>query len=105
MGALRFLLDAFAGRARLFHVVVFGYGAFIFPMAALFARARQLQQTDPASTLAHGLVGAMALYLAWIAVSLWRCAPNSARPRARWLARGVALVMGLCGVGVIPALW
>lgn len=105
MGVLRFIPDAFAGKASLFHAFVFCYLAFIFPVAALLARARQWQAADPASMGARAILMLLLCYVVWVSVALWRCAPNTAKPRATWLARVGAVVMGLGGAGTLFALW
>ena len=105
MGVLRFLPDAFAGRASLFHAFVFCYLAFIFPVAALLARARQWQAVDPASVGARAILVFLLCYVVWVSVALWRCAPNTAKPRAALVARVGAVLMGLGGAGAIAALW
>ena len=105
MGVLRFIPDAFAGKASLFHAFVFCYLAFIFPVAALLARARQWQAVDPASMGARAILMLLLCYVVWVSVALWRCAPNTAKPRAILAARVGALLMGVGGAGAIAALW
>lgn len=90
---------AYTGQVRLWKVFWFGYVAPLLPLSVVFQLYKETADRLPSWV---GLVGFLAvfLYQVWLAIALWRCAPNVNRPSLRRLARVFAVFMGLVTLAV-----
>jgi hypothetical protein len=88
------IIRAYKGHVRLWKVFWLGYVAPLLPLSVVFQLYKETADRLPSWV---GLVGFLAgfLYQAFLAVALWRCAPNVDRPIFRRLARAFAVFVGL----------
>lgn len=85
---------AYKGHMRLWKVFWFGYVAPLLPLSVAFQLYKETADRLPSWV---GVVGFLVVfvYQVWLAIALWRCAPNVNRPGFRRLGRAFAVFVGL----------
>ncbi len=86
---------AYDGQLKLWQVFWFGYMLTLFPVVIATNIAKELSVKSPASWVPFIVFVIVWLYYAWLAVSLWRCAPNASHKLFLWLGRGWSLILGI----------
>lgn len=89
---MNWLDRTYRGQTRLWRVFWFG---FALPLLPLTAAIGVVKEARPPDGVVFSLFLLLLIYQAWLAVVLWRCAPNTDRPLWRRLARILAVVLGL----------
>ena len=84
----------YSGQSPLWKVFWFGWVAPLLPLTGAVGIFNETVERTP--SWAHfAFFLAVFLYQAWLAVSMWRCAPNVKYRAFFWLARIFAVVIGL----------
>ena len=84
----------YSGQSPLWKVFWFGYVAPLLPLTIAIGILKETAARIPSfASFAFFLV--IFLYQAWLAVSMWRCAPNVRYRAFFWLGRIVATITGL----------
>lgn len=86
---------AYDGQAKLWQVFWLGYVLPIFPVVIATNIAKELGAKSPSSWLPFIIFVVVWVYYVWIAISLWRCAPNSRGRVYLFLGRTWAVVLGI----------
>ena len=98
---MKWIDRAYSGQARLWQVFWIGYVAVVTCFGLAYAGMMAVY----ASPAVFGVWGAGALaYKAYIALALWRCAPNTAHASLAALARVFAAFLMIAAVGGISSL-
>src|SRR5688500_10319176 len=68
---------AYEGQAKLWKVFWLGYALPIFPVVIATNIAKELSAKSPSSWVPFTIFIVIWVYYVWVAIFLWRCAPNS----------------------------
>ena len=97
--------DAYIGKAKLWKTFVYGYLVAAIPITLAANLAKELIIGNTNSNAGYVIFCAGVLYYVWIAVAIWRCAPNSSHKISKIAGRVFSVIIGLQILGVLKALW
>jgi len=84
----------YTGQERLWKVFWVGYVVPLLPLTIAFGIFKETAASAP-SWISFVFVTTVILYQAWLAIAMWRCAPNVKRRTFFFLGRMFAVFMGL----------
>jgi hypothetical protein len=88
----------YTGQERLWKVFWLGYIAPLLPLTIAFGIFKETGVGAPSWVSATFFI-AVFLYQAWLAIAMWRCAPNVKRRTFFFLGRVFAVFIGLMTLG------
>ena len=84
----------YSGQSPLWKVFWFGYVTPLVPLTIAMGVFKETVSRIP-SWASFSFVMAIFLYQAWLAVSMWRCAPNVKYRAFFWIGRVIAVITGM----------